>query len=377
MGALVLSSLQSLPGLITAISSIASQAVWRPPQWSNRTQQPPLEMMANDPVTGQPTVYVFDTIIKAEHHQQCVVTLNPVQTGASITDNAYVVPPTLTVEIAMSDAMQSYTLGQWANAPSKSVSAFQTLVGIQGSLTPVQLSTRLRSYSNMMITDVRVEDEARTKYGLRAWVTFQQILTASVAITNVSSTANQNTLSAIPQTTGSTNSGQINPLPVPDSMSDAEQHFEYGRFSGVSQQLVPLSSLPNQVLSVTLSLNGGTLTVGIKQYFNRIGGFWCIDIYSSSGTLLIASVPLITGSWPGGNILAPIDYLQIGQAFVINQNGASTDFPTSTNLGSGFTLLWTDNDGSGTAPGYPTVPPVAGSGNWSSYNVAGLATVLG
>ena len=99
-------------------------------------------------------------------------------------------------------------------------------------------------------------------------------------------------------------------------------------------------------------------------------------MYSAAGVLLIASVPLITGDWPASNIMSPVDYLQIGQWFVINQAAGNPDFPGSTNLGSQFVLLVDDNVGSGVAPGYPTVPPVAGSGDWSSNNVASLATVL-
>lgn len=145
----------------------------------------------------------------------------------------------------------------------------------------------------------------------------------------------------------------------------------------MSAQLISLSGLPNQIIAVSLSLNDGIVSLNLKQYYNRIGGFWALDVYDQQGNLLVASLPLITGDWPAGNIMAPHDYLQIGQWFIINLTAAQTDFPTSQNIGSGFTLLIDDNIGSGVAPGYPTVPAVNGSGNWSSYNVAGLATVLG
>jgi hypothetical protein len=144
----------------------------------------------------------------------------------------------------------------------------------------------------------------------------------------------------------------------------------------MSSQIVPLTPLPNQTLSVTLNINNLPLTLQMFQYYNRVAGFWAIDIYSQTGVPLASSVPLLTGDWPAANILAPYEYLQIGEAYVINQNGGVTDWPTTSNLGGGFVLLWTDNVGSGKAPGFPLVPPVPGSGDWSSYPVSGLAQVL-
>jgi hypothetical protein len=145
----------------------------------------------------------------------------------------------------------------------------------------------------------------------------------------------------------------------------------------MSAQIVPLNPSPNQVLSVTLNINGSSITLGIKQYFNRIGGFWVFDIFTQQGVPLVSSVPLITGYWPAANILAPYEYMKIGEAFVINQNGANSDWPTNTNLGSGFVLLWDSNNPPGIAALFPQLPPVDGSGNWSSYNVSAMQTIFG
>ena len=204
--------------MTTAISVTAG---WRPPQWtsSNTTagSTPPLTLTATDPSTGQQTAYVFDGIIRAEHDQQTVITLNPVQTGAAITDNAYIVPPRLVVEIAMSDSMQSYTAEQFAGAPSRSVSAYQTLQSLQAALSVMSIATRLRQYSNMMIADLRADETDRTKFALKASVTFQQIITAQVDITSLT-VGNDFGDSAIPQSTDQTSTGQVQTLPVPASI---------------------------------------------------------------------------------------------------------------------------------------------------------------
>lgn len=190
---------------------------FRPPQWASGVVS--LAMTATDPTTGNETVYVFDGVLRAEHDQRAVVTLDPVQTGAPLSDHAFIVPPQLMIEIAMSDAMQSFFLGQWADGPSKSVSAYQTLVAIQQQRLPISIATRLRQYDNMLITEIRADEEARTANALKAYVTFTQILTASVEVT--SSTVNFNldpANSSMPQTTAQSLVGQVQPLPVPSAM---------------------------------------------------------------------------------------------------------------------------------------------------------------
>jgi hypothetical protein len=155
---------------------------WRPPQWSAGQASFTLLPIqsAGYQGTGTQQAFVFDGTLRAEHEQQTVVTLNPVQTGAAITDHAYVMPARLTVEIAMSDAMQSYTIGQWSSGPTRSISAYQTLKALQLANTPVSLATKLASYSLMMITDCRAEETKDTKYALKATVTFTEIFTGTV-----------------------------------------------------------------------------------------------------------------------------------------------------------------------------------------------------
>jgi hypothetical protein len=112
----------------------------------------------------------------------------------------------------------------------------------------------------------------------------------------------------------------------------------------MAQQIVPLTSSPNQVLTTTLTVNRQQLTVQLRVAYNPQGGFWTMDIADKLGNPILYAVPLITGMWPGANILGPYEYLNIGSAYVINQNGAASDFPNNTDLGVDFVLLWADND---------------------------------
>ena len=108
-------------------------------------------------------------------------------------------------------------------------------------------------------------------------------------------------------------------------------------------QILPLSTAPNQSLAVALSINRQSVNLRLKVCFNQQAGCWIMDIADSQGNPLVCSIPLVTGVWPAGNLLAPYTYLNIGSAFLINHNGVASDWPDDSNLGSDFVLLWSDN----------------------------------
>lgn len=215
----------SLVGVLSAeVNSPASApqagtpAPWRPPQWANGS--PALTMTATDPVTLNTTAYVFDSVMKIEHISPVVLTQNPVLTGANVNDHAYVLPAQVIVEIGMSDAMQSFSPTLWIDGPSRSVNAYQTLVAIRSALQPVQLSTRLNDYDNMLIANIRAEDDASTTYGLRAIITFEQVIFATLesSSSGLVGSSGTNPVSTVPQTTQSTVVGQVLPQSIPSAI---------------------------------------------------------------------------------------------------------------------------------------------------------------
>lgn len=107
-------------------------------------------------------------------------------------------------------------------------------------------------------------------------------------------------------------------------------------------QIIPLTSSPNQTVRVDLSVDGSTLTLTLKIFYNEISSYWCMSILDTNGNLLLDSVPMLSGVWPASNILGQYGYLQIGSAYLINVSGVSEDNPTASNLGSDWQLLWSD-----------------------------------
>jgi hypothetical protein len=211
------------------------------------------------------TAYVFDTAMTIEHDQEGVVTNNPVQTGTSLNDHFYLLPMRVTAEIAMSDSMQSYTIGQFSGGPSRSVNAYQTLLTIQASRTPVSIATRLAttgisSYATMMIVSIRAQEDKDTRFAGKFWVTFQQIITADVqTISGVEIISgadfNPTTDTTRGQAVGDTTVGPVNPAPVPSAVQNQNNITNASPAAGLSS-VPPVSGAGNWS---SYSVNSGGL----------------------------------------------------------------------------------------------------------------------
>ena len=110
----------------------------------------------------------------------------------------------------------------------------------------------------------------------------------------------------------------------------------------MSSQIVYISSQPNQQTTAQLEVDGEALVLGLSIYWDYMSGYWLMDVYNAAGTQLLSGVPMITGSYPAANILGQYAYLAIGSAYILNQSTGASDYPTSTDLGTTFVLLWSD-----------------------------------
>jgi hypothetical protein len=230
--------------LQTGIAALASSKGFRPPQWIGpATVQlivPPSGSVSRAPVSEsnqsytfsavkqQSSIYVFDAVIRNTHSQQLRKTIHPVQTGASVSPHAYLMPPEIELEIGMSDAMQQYAEGTtnfaaltqaiglssgqqqqqitpWTgSSQSKSVNAYQQLLTLQRARTLLNLVTRIRSYQNMLITSIDVVEDATTKTSLMARVRMEMILTASVSTVPVTEAIHDTQTTSMGIQTGTT-----------------------------------------------------------------------------------------------------------------------------------------------------------------------------
>lgn len=110
----------------------------------------------------------------------------------------------------------------------------------------------------------------------------------------------------------------------------------------MANQIVPLTSMPNQSLSVQLTVDGLPLTLNLTLNYSYMSGHWAMTVYSAQGALLLDSVPMLTGVYPAANMLAQHAYLAIGSAYLLNVGSSDADYPGANDLGSDFLLVWGD-----------------------------------
>ncbi|UUZ93234.1 hypothetical protein LJK87_50080 [Paenibacillus sp. P25] len=89
--------------------------------------------------------WFFDAWISMEHSSKLTITDHPVQTGAAISDHAFLQPRSLSMEIGMSDVATSFIPGQFDGDWSRSVAAYKVILELQRLRIPVQILTRLGS----------------------------------------------------------------------------------------------------------------------------------------------------------------------------------------------------------------------------------------
>lgn len=109
----------------------------------------------------------------------------------------------------------------------------------------------------------------------------------------------------------------------------------------MSAQIVPLTQAPNQTFTVQLTVDGSPLTLSLSLNYSSMSGWWQLQIANAQNTVLISSLPLITGYYPAANMLAQYGYLQIGSAYLLNTGNSMDDYPGFSNL-TNFSLLWGD-----------------------------------
>ena len=180
---------------------------YRPPQWLGSGTSPAQLALCKTNIGG----LFFDAVISVSTEHTATITSHPVQLGANISDHMYLEPISITMEIAMSDAMDSMVYGQWQGGYTKSVSAYRMLCDLQARRIPITVLTRLNQYPDMVIESISVNDDYKSLYGLRATVSLKQVFVAEATTDTVSARSWV--------TDADANRGEAQPVGIPTSVA--------------------------------------------------------------------------------------------------------------------------------------------------------------
>lgn len=117
----------------------------------------------------------LDTVLFEEHQGSVTITKNPVEAGADITDHAIVQPDILIIQGAVTDSpLGTASLGQLVDSitslfgtstssnATRSQQAYEAFVTLKNNAEPLDVTTRLKTYSNMLITSLSTSQDKDT-----------------------------------------------------------------------------------------------------------------------------------------------------------------------------------------------------------------------
>lgn len=115
-----------------------------------------------------------NVVIRESTADQLVITKQPVQQGASITDHSYMEPTQLNM-----DAYFAANLGDSLR------NVYAQLLALQNTRQPFDVVTPKRIYKDMLISVLRMNTDKLTENVLSVSMTFQQIILVQVSVLTV------------------------------------------------------------------------------------------------------------------------------------------------------------------------------------------------
>ncbi len=163
---------------------------------------PPTEWSLVEPTAdGKQIVYTFDAWLRLNHANAITVTQHPVQSGADITDHAYVNPKRFSFDIGVTDTVAT---GRFSANPTRSINAYNTIQQLQARRVPLTLVSKYGVYENILIESLEASDDYQTSTALKATINLIEIIIADVQVYK---------LSAAQMATDITNRGNVPALP--------------------------------------------------------------------------------------------------------------------------------------------------------------------
>lgn len=165
------------------------------------------QTLLTSPTAGR---YLFDAVFSIDHSLNVTITQHPVQSGAAVADHAFLEPEEVVIDIGMTDVATSIdTIA--GTAKNRSVVAFEVLRSILQARELLTLTTRLGSYTDMMVTTIAVHDDVNTMNALRANISLQKVRIVQVAIISIQQTCSSSkiTYASAEDSSGGYSSGSV------------------------------------------------------------------------------------------------------------------------------------------------------------------------
>ncbi|WP_257744600.1 phage baseplate protein [Burkholderia glumae] len=165
-------------------------------------------------------------IVEEVYTDNVAITEHPVEKAAPINDHAYVRPREVVMKCGWSNSDLTALFGAstvsfdptGANSMATGTyvdSIYSLLLQLQSNLTPIDVVTTRRKYSNMMIQSLSVVTDQKTSSALMLTATLKQVIIVSTKATTLPPRANQANPAATAETqaTGAVSATPATPAP--------------------------------------------------------------------------------------------------------------------------------------------------------------------
>jgi hypothetical protein len=150
--------------------------------------------------------FIADVTVREDHEDTLVVTENPVEQGAAITDHSFKVPAKLTIDVGYSNSSL-----QSGGDPNYVQDIYAQFLTLQSSRQPFDVVTGKRMYTNMLITLLHTVTTEETENSLMLTVQMKEVILVNTQTVSVPSSQNMTN----PADTGATvNAGTTQSQPA-------------------------------------------------------------------------------------------------------------------------------------------------------------------
>lgn len=130
----------------------------------------------------------LDAVISEGHLSIVSKTNNPVELGADITDHAKIEPKKLRIVAMVTDTPSGFAaVGEIVDDvtnlfgsstkenATRSTAAYNALISIQELREPIKVQTKLKAYSNLLITNIRAEQNVKKSRMVELYIDLEEI----------------------------------------------------------------------------------------------------------------------------------------------------------------------------------------------------------
>lgn len=139
--------------------------------------------------------FIADVTIREDHEDELVITENPVEQGADVTDHSFKAPARLTVEVGYSNSSPNS-----GGDPNYVQSVYGQFLAVQANRQPFDVITGKRMYTNMLMSLLHTVTDEATENALFLTVRMREIILVDTQSVSVPPSQNM----ANPQDTGAT-----------------------------------------------------------------------------------------------------------------------------------------------------------------------------